>query len=217
MTRFVRDHLRALRISSELTRWFRKGREPNMERVTVERVLAALHREGINPVLMGAHGINVYRSETRATQDVDVLVTKKDVRKAIRVLEATFPYLEFRENSAVAQFGDPVTGKPAIDVMKPSSDSNRLVFRHSVRIGETHRIPDLEMALLCKFLSMHSPNRREPKRLVDLSDFMDIVETNREQLDLDRLKRIADLLNPKRGKAVLEIVEDIDEGRRVHL
>jgi hypothetical protein len=74
----VQEHLLALHIGSEVTRWFRKDRAPQVLNVTPENVLATLHRAGINPVLMGTHGINVYRDEARATQDVDVLVTKRD-------------------------------------------------------------------------------------------------------------------------------------------
>src|SRR5262245_13677356 len=90
----VRAHLEALHTSSELTLWFRRQREPHVEKVTPEGVIAALHRAGVNPVLMGTHGLSGYRSEARATQDVDVLVTKKDVRKAVWVLEQEYPYLE---------------------------------------------------------------------------------------------------------------------------
>src|ERR1700680_1321779 len=118
-TSFVREHLQALHIGSEVTRWFRKERQPQVLNVTPENVIATLHAAGINPVLMGTHGINVYRDEARATQDVDVLVTKREVRKAIRVLEEAFPYLEIVENSAVARFVDPVSQKVVLDVMKP--------------------------------------------------------------------------------------------------
>lgn len=217
MTKFVRAHREALRVSSELTLWFRRAREPQVLKVTVEGVLATLHKAQINPVLMGAHGLNVYRSETRATQDVDVLIIKKDVRKAVKVLEREYPYLVLADNSAVTRLFDPVTQKPVIDVMKPSSDGMRVVFRHSIRIGETHRIPDLEMAIVCKFWAMTSPNRRQAKQQVDLGDFIDIVETNRDALDLVKLKRIADVTNPRRGNEILRIVEDIDAGRRVRL
>src|SRR5437867_4001059 len=108
---FVRQHLRALHIGSEVTKWFRRTREPHVLKVTPERVLASLKDVGVNCVLMGTHGINVYRDEARATQDVDVLVTKRDARKAVRILEETFPYLEVMENATVARFLDPVTQK----------------------------------------------------------------------------------------------------------
>jgi hypothetical protein len=214
-TDIVKEHLQALHTSSELTQWFRRVREPQVEKVTPEGIIAALHREGINPVLMGTHGLVGYRSESRATQDVDLLVTKRDVRKAVRILEREYPYLEVHDSSSVARFVDPVSQKVVIDVMKPNSRAMQLVFRHSLKIGSTHRIPDLEMALACKFIAMIAPNRREEKRLVDLSDFIDVVKNNRAVLDLAKLQRLADMVKPRGGSMVLRIVQDIDAGRRV--
>ncbi len=212
---FVREHLQALHTSSELTQWFRRVRQPQMEKVTPEGIIAALNREGIIPVLMGTHGLVVYRSESRATQDVDLLVTKRDVRKAVRVLEREYPYLEVHDSAAVARMVDPVSQKVFIDVMKPASRAMQLVFRHAIKIGRTHRIPELEMALACKFVAMMAPNRREAKKLVDLADFVDIVENNRDILDLAKLRRLADLMHPRSGDAILGMVEDINAGRSV--
>ena len=213
----VREHLRALHTSSELTQWFRRVREPSVEKVTPEGIIAALHRAGINPVLMGTHGLVGYRSEPRATQDVDVLVAKKDVRKAVRVLEQEYPYLEVHDSAAVTQLVDSVTQKVVIDVMKPTSRAMRLVFRHTIRIGKTHRIPSLEMALACKFVAMIAPNRREAKKMVDLGDFIDVVENNRAALDLGKFEHLADLVHPRGGAAILGMVADIDAGRRIRL
>ena len=209
----VKEHLQALHTSSELTLWFRRAREPQVEKVTPEGIIEALHREGINPVLMGTHGLVGYRSESRATQDVDLLVTKKDVRKVVRILEREYPYLEVHDGSVVARFVDPVSQKVVIDVMKPSSQLMKMVFRHTVKIGKTHRIPDLEMMLVCKFMAMTAPNRRNAKKLVDWGDFTDVVETNRVVLDLNKLQRLADLAQPSGGFTILKIVEDIDSGR----
>lgn len=213
----VQQHLQALHVGSEVTRWFRKEREPNVIDVTPENVIKALHRVGINCVLMGTHGINGYRSEARASQDVDVLVTKKDIPKAMRVLEEAFPYLQLYDSQVVTRFVDPVRQKVLIDLMKPASRALQVVFRHTLQIGKTHRIPVLEMAVLSKFLAMTSPNRREAKRMVDLGDFIDIVETNRAALDLAKLKRLGDQFNPRVGDKLLRLVEDVDAGRSIHL
>jgi hypothetical protein len=211
----VHEHLQALHIGSEVTRWFRKERQPQVLNVSPENVIAALNAAGINPVLMGTHGINVYRDEARATQDVDVLVTKRDVRKAIRVLEEAFPYLEIIENSAVARFLDPVSQKVVLDVMKPSSEAMHAVFRHTIAINDTHRIPSLEMALVSKLLAMTSPNRRTAKRLIDRGDFTNIVEENRAVLDLDKLKQLAARAQPGGGNLILKLIAEIDAGREI--
>jgi hypothetical protein len=214
---FARDHLEAMHIGSEVTRWFRKEREPHVLKVTPENVVAALHKAGINAVLMGTHGLNGYRAQPRATQHVDVLVTKKDVRKAIRVLDAAFPHMEIHENAAVARFLDPVTQKVVLDVMKPSSRFMHLVFRHTVPIGETHRIPDLEMGLVSKFAAMVAPNRAKERKIQDTADFAAIVTHHREHLDLKKLRRLAANVYPGRGAEIVRLVEDICSNRDITL
>src|SRR5438876_619511 len=175
----VRDHMQALHISSEVTSWFRQERQPQVLHVTPERVLATLRRAGVNCVVMGTHAVNTYRDEARATQDVDVLVTKKDVRRSVRALEEQFPYLEVIDLPPVTRFLDPVSQKVVIDVIKPTSRAMQVVFRHTIPIGKSHRIPTLEMALASKFVAMIAPNRREDKRMIDLGDFINVVMNNR--------------------------------------
>lgn len=184
-----------------------------MLNVTPERVIAALHEAGINGVLMGTHGINVYRDEARATQDVDVLVTKKDARKAVRVLERTFPYLEVVENAAVARFVDPVTQKVVIDVMKPASQAMHAVFRHTIAIGTTHRIPSLEMALISKFAAMISPNRPAKKKAVDAGDFLNMAEGHLQKIDLSKLRRLADQICFGGADKIMQFINDAKAGR----
>ncbi len=213
----VRDHLLALHIGSTVTQWFRKEREPAMLDVTPENVIATLHRAGINPVLMGTHGINVYRDEARATQDVDVLVTKRDVKKAIRVLEEAFPYLEVMENAAVARFANPATQRVVLDVMKPSSHAIQVVFRHTVAIEDTHRIPTLEMAIVSKFVAMLSTTRKQSKRQIDLGDFMNIIENNRTAIDLQKLAQLSDDVHPHGGALIRKLIEEMDAGHTIRL
>jgi hypothetical protein len=213
----VRDHIEALHTSSELTRWFRKGREPEVLKVTVENVIAALNRAGIRPVLMGTYGIVGYRSEPRATQDVDVLVRKHEVRKAVRVLEEEFPYLEVLDTPIVARFLNEATQMVVLDVMKPTSQAIQAVFRNTLAVGKSHRIPSLEMAIVSKFMAMMGPRRKQAKRQVDLGDFIDMVENNRTSLDLKKLGHLAGRVHPGGGAKILKLVADIDAGRTIHL
>jgi hypothetical protein len=213
----VRDHRRALEVGSEITRWFRREHRPQVIEVTPEAVLAALHRAGINPVLMGTHGINVYRDQTRATRDVDVLVTRKDARKAVRVLEEAFPYLEVRENEAVARFVDPVSQMVVIDVLKPASAAMKAVFRHTVAIGKTYRIPDLEMAIVSKYLALRAENRPWARRYLDAGDFVNMVKYNRKAIDLEKLCRLAEKARPGGGSDMRRLVEDTDADRMIQL
>jgi len=211
----VRDHLEALATSTRLTRWFRKGREPEVLKVTPDNVIAALNRVGIRPVLLGTYGIGGYRSEARATEDVDVLVGKREVRKAIRVLEEAFPYLEVQDTEVVTRFRNAATQKVALDVMKPSSQAAQAVFRNSISVGKTHRIPTLEMALVSKFMAIISPTRRQAKKLIDMGDFVDVVQHNRAVLNLRKLRRLAETANPGTGAKIIRMVADIDAGRAI--
>jgi hypothetical protein len=210
-------HLEALHTSSQLTLLFRRMYQREAAMVTPEEVIAALHRAGVRPVLMGTHGIGGWRSEPRATQDVDVLVPKKDIRKAVRALGQAYPDLEVQDTPVVTRFIDPATGKPVIDVMKPTQSVYQVIFRHTIRVGDTHRIPDLEMALASKFAAMVSPNRVQAKKLIDAGDFVDVVTHNRSDLDLAKLKRLGDKVYPDGGAEILRLVEDIDAGRPIHL
>jgi len=213
----VRDHLDALRTSTKLTRWFRKQREPQVLDVTPENVIAALNRAGIRPVLMGTYGIGGYRSEARATEDVDVLVSKREVRKSIRVLEQEFAELKIEEHPAVARFRNAANQKIVLDVMKPISQVMQAVFRNSIKVGKTHRIPNLEMALVTKFMAMTGPRRAPDKRLVDAGDFTNIVLHNRAAIDLKKLKRLGDKVSPGEGVAILRLVAEIDAGRTIQI
>src|SRR5260370_922327 len=153
--KLLREHLQAMHIGSEVTSWIRKEREPQVLNVTPENVIATLHGAGINPVLMGTHGVNVYRDEARATQDVDVLVTKREVTKAIRALEAAFPYLDIMQNTAVARFVDPVSqpisevengweylhGNRSDQRARPKRRPHRAGHRRDLRRGVRGRAP----------------------------------------------------------------------------
>jgi len=213
----VRDHLEALHTSSKLTRWFRKDRELEVINVTPENVIAALNRAGIRPVLLGTYGIGGYRSEARATEDVDVLVNKRDVRKAVRVLEQEFPDLEIEDNPVVARFRNAVTQKIVLDVLKPTSQAMQAVFRNTVAVGKTHRIPTLEMALVTKYLAMKGPTRRRDKKLIDAGDFTNLVLHNRAAIDMKKLKRLGDTVSPGEGAKILRLIEDIDAGRSIQV
>jgi hypothetical protein len=217
VSRNVRNHLEALRTSSELTQTYRRMYRPMAAKVTPLGVIAVLNGVGIRCVLMGTHGIGGWRSQARATQDVDVLVTKKEVRKAVRALKEAYPKLAVNDLPVVARFIDPATGKPVIDVMKPTQAVYQIVFRHTIPVGDTHRIPDLEMALASKFAAMVSPNRAPEKKMIDGGDFIDIVRHNRNAIDLGKLKRLAGKVYPNGGAEIMVMMNDIDAGRTIQL
>ncbi len=212
---WVRSHLEALATSSALTQTWRRMYRPMAAAVTPERVLEALNRAGVRPVLMGTHGLGGWRSEARATQDVDVLVRKRDVRKAVRSLSEAYPTLTVQDTLVVTRFVDPDTGKVVIDVMKPTQEIYRLVFRHTISAGATHDIPQLEMALVSKFAAMTSPHRAPDKKMIDAGDFINVVRHNRKALDLRKLRRLAAKLYQQAPDEIMKMVEDIDAGRTI--
>jgi hypothetical protein len=208
-------HRNALKTSSFLTLTYRRMYQRGAAMVTPEAVIRSLNRAGVRFVLMGTHGIGGWRDQPRATQDVDVLVAKKDVRKAVRALHASYPALTLRDLPVVARFLDPATNQPVIDVMKPNQDVYRIVFRHTIWVGSSHRIPSLEMALVSKFAAMTSPHRSVDKKLIDAGDFANMARHNRESLDRHKLARLADKVYPDGSVEVLQILEDVLAGRPV--
>ena len=206
-------HLLAMQISSELASYFRQKYQPMAVTITPEAVIETLRKVGVNCVLMGTYGLGGYRKPTRATQDVDVLVPKRHVRKAVRALGERFPSLVVKDSAVVTRFIDPTTGEGVIDVMKPTRAVYRVVFRHTHAVGESHRIPTLGMALASKFAAMVSPNRQLDRKLIDAGDFVNIVQNNRREIDLPKLLRLTEQVYPGGGGEVRRLVEDIDAGK----
>src|SRR5690349_3321387 len=106
-----RRHQEALHTSSYLTTVYYEMYRPMAADAPAKKVVRVLKKAGITPLLLGTHGVGGYRSEPRATQDVDLLIRKKDHAKAIRAIKAAYPKLEMQDESVVTRFLDPKTGK----------------------------------------------------------------------------------------------------------
>ena len=126
--------------------------------VRPQKVIRLLNDAQVRFIVMGTHGISGYRSEPRATQDVDVLVSKRDHRKAVEAIRRGYPKLLLSDTPAVTRFSDPATDKVVIDLMKPYEPIYQLAFKHTVSAGELYCIPNLELALASKYAAMISPN-----------------------------------------------------------
>lgn len=185
--------------------------------VTPERVLQVLHEAGVRPVLMGMYGMVGWRSEPRATLDVDVLVRKRDIRKAVRSLAAAFPNLTVKDTPVVTRFEDPEIGKAVIDVMKPSQEVYHMVFRHTISAGAMHDIPNLEMSLVAKFAALTSPHRVRAKKIIDWGDFTDMVVQNRKAIRIAYLRRLSDRVYPDGGMEIQRLIDDIDNDRPIQI
>jgi hypothetical protein len=210
-------HLWGQRLSDELRQSYRRMYRPEATMINAEEVIAVLNRAGVRFVLMGAHAIAGWRAEPRSTPDVDILVQKRDQRKAVTAVRRAYPDLTVQDLPVVTRFLDPVTAKPVIDLMKPLELVHQAVFKNVIPVEETHRIPDLEMALVCKFAAMISPNRQDAKKHIDAADFIEIVRTHHEDLDPEKLRRLGETVYPGGGDEVVKLVEDVKAGRRLVL
>jgi hypothetical protein len=201
-----------LRISTSISAYYVK----NM--VTPLQVIAVLNREGISFVLVGAHGVGSWMREPRATQDVDVVVAEKHLKKATRVLVAEFPHLTPRDEEVVVRLLDRESGTALIDLIKPRA-LYRETFKHTYAVSagtENYRIPSLAMALAMKFAAMVSPNRPAGKKHRDAGDFTFIVEQNPE-IDDAELTRLGEHVYGGGGADLREMVRQVRAGETLVL
>jgi hypothetical protein len=176
--------------------------------IPVAEVIRLLNRAKISFVLVGAYGLAGWRRESRATEDIDVVVAAKQLKKAVKVLVGAFPRLEAVDLPVVIRLRDRETQDVLIDVMKPVQQPYREVFKHTHResaAGQTYRVPSLEMALVMKFSAMTSLYRAVEDKYRDAHDFIRMVKNNPE-IDEDNLAHLASLIYPEGGKDVLEMV-----------
>jgi hypothetical protein len=203
--------------SAQLRESWRRMWKPEAQRVEPHDVITVLNAAGVDFVLMGAHAMGGWFEEPRATKDVDVLIKKGHHRRAIKAIQAAFPGLEMRDSPVVTRFADPTLNQIVIDLMKPMHELHVAVFKQTIAVGETHRIPQLEMALACKFAAMVSPYRETRRKQQDAVDFATIVERNKERIDREELRRLGDLVYPDGGKEMLGYVDDAIAGRQLIL
>src|SRR5438309_876990 len=134
-------HERGLRISTQIASSLMADFIPPHE------VIKILNANKIRFVLVGAYGLAGWM-RYRASQDVDVVVAARQVKKAVRVLLAAFPHLDSEDLEVVTRLRDRETQEVAIDVMKPIQQPYREIFKHTVKVTadkQIHHVPDLEM------------------------------------------------------------------------
>ena len=195
------------------------SRQQMPETIPLVDVVRVLNRAKISFVLAGAHGLAAWRKKPRATEDVDVVVAVRQVKKAVRMLLAAFPQLEPVDLPVVVRLRERGTEDVAIDVMKPLQQPYMEVFKHTKKVsiqGETYRIPSLEMAIVMKFSAMTSLYRADADKFLDAHDFMLMVQGNRD-FDRKTVVELASLIYADGGKDVLEMVRKIQAGEKLIL
>jgi len=169
--------------------------------------------------LVGMYGLGGWIHESRATEDVDVIVAAKHVKKAVQALLKAFPDLEANDAAVVVHLRHRESQNVHIDIMKPNQQLFREAFKHTSLItskGQTYRIPNLEMALAMKFAPMVSLHRRDKDKHQDAHDFINMVESN-PNIDLKKLAELGDLVYPDGGKELVEMVRRVRAGEKLLL
>jgi hypothetical protein len=206
-------HAREIAMTAVLTQ------QQVMSAIPVEDIIRLLNSEKIRFVLAGAHGLAGWRDSARATEDVDLVVMAKHVKKATKLLAAAYPHLDAEDHEVVVRFRNHETKKVAIALMKTNQPLYGAAFQHviSTKIGkQACLVPTLEMALAMKFAPMISLTREVDKKYIDAGDFVRIVKVNPE-IDLDTLAELGDLVYPGGGKEILEKVQQARAGKMLEL
>jgi hypothetical protein len=182
-------------------------------------VVKVLNEAKIRFVLVGAYGLAGWLKEPRATQDVDIIVAPRQVKKAVKVLVKAFPQLDPEDVPVVVRLRNRETQEVAIDVMKPVQQPYCEVFHHTQSVtsgGQSYWVPSLEMALAMKFSAMTSLNRADKDKHQDAHDFILMVENNPE-IDLAQLAELASLMYAEGEKDILEMIRQIKAGEALKL
>lgn len=189
------------------------------EIIQPSEVIKILNSNKIKFVLVGAYGIASWKKERRVTEDVDVVVAARQVRKAVGLLLAAFPDLEAVDLPVVVRLRKKDSDFVAIDVMKPNTQPVMEVLKNCVEVsdeGQKYHIPTLEMALVMKFAAMARPNRQEEDKHRDAGDFIRMVKSNAD-IDRQQVASLASLIYPEGGKDVLKMVNKALAGKPLEL
>jgi hypothetical protein len=188
---------------------------PEMTMIGPTDVMDVLNEAGVRFMLMGNYGMTGWRGEPRATVDVDVLARQRDRSKAERAVRDAFPRLGVVDSTGATRFLDPAIGKPLIDLMNPTQPLFKVAFRQTVLVEGDYRIPNLELALACKYAAMMAPDRPNYRKFLDAADFISMVDHNPSTIRQARLRQLGEKVYQGGGAEVLQMVEDARAGRRL--
>ena len=85
-----------------------------------EDVIRVLNAANVSFTLVGAHGLGGWTGKPRATEDVDIVVIQRHVKKSVAALTKAFANLDVDDQPAAVRLRDRETLAVAIDVMKPN-------------------------------------------------------------------------------------------------
>jgi hypothetical protein len=187
--------------------------------ISVADVIRVLNKGKISFVLVGAYGLAEWRKEARGTEDVDVVVAAKQLKKAVRLLTAAFPQLEPADLPDVIRLKEHGGDKALIDIVKPVQQPYCDVFKHTHTLsleGHPYRIPTLEMGLVMKFAAMTSLYRAVEDKYRDAHDFIRMVKNN-PIIAMEKLSALGSLIYPDGGPDALAMVRRAKAGETLPL
>ncbi|MEI6233239.1 MAG: nucleotidyl transferase AbiEii/AbiGii toxin family protein [Planctomycetota bacterium] len=207
-----------IRISSMLSKLPMIGREQKWEvtRMVPGDLIPALKAADIEFMLVGAHGVSVWMSDPRATQDVDFIVRVKDKVKASNAILGKFPALIQEKNPDVWRYQ--LDGKYLVDLILTTTPLHKRVFTEfsETRVDRLKvRVPKVESALAMKFAAMTGHYRNLVKKYKDASDFIDIATLNK--VDLPLLKELGELVFSGGGEQIVKYLGDARAGNRLEI
>ena len=182
-----------------------------------EKVLDLLNRleeAGVDWVLVGAEAINLYLENPRATVDVDLVVRKKDLRKAKKILKETCLDVKDSEVHFDALLSPPPI-RLRVDVIKSQS---HVLFEEAldrkVEVEGVKATP-VEVLLALKYLSASSPWRERGDKFQDLADFLHAYRDNRPRIDRALLVDLGSRAYKNARGAFEKLLDDIDHERPI--
>jgi len=211
-------HARGMRISVGLTSDYRQTHRMNAMDIKPQEVIDVLIAAGIKRwVLMGLHGYVGYLPQPRATQDVDVLIARRDSGRAVKAIRSAWPTLIVEELEPVVRFKDPGdcyadgSPKPVIDLMLDWSRLHDAILREAEYVivdPETRNvIPTVDAALASKYAALISDLRDWEKRQQDAVDFRRMARANYDRVQRERLRRLGDLVWQGGGAELEQFLE----------
>lgn len=208
-------HWNALSVCSELADYYRRTWEPKAVKVNAKIVVDLLCDAEIDFVMIGAHGISGWRSQPQSSQDVDLLIARHQHSRAVDVISKRFRRLMRSDDSNATRFADPVSRKTVIDVKKTGSALSRIILENALVVTGAFGVPDLEAALVARIANVQAVDQCWSKRHWAAADIYCVVEQNKNELDLRKLKQLCNSINKGNGSKTEKIVRAILANRMI--
>jgi len=186
-------------------------------------VAALFESENISYVLIGGHMLSYYIGTARATVDVDFIIGGTDFERASKAIHKA--YTQFKYHNRVYHVTYDTKKMHAkdperIDLVKDGFPLFKAVVQQycvTLRAKkQVVRIPTIEAAVALKFAASISPNREDENKSIDNADLMRLIRST-SNLNKQVLLALGELIYSGGGKELVEVVNDIRQGKTISL